>query len=482
MATVGTISSPGIGSGLNVKDLVSNLMATEQGPMNTILKQEATDQAKLSAFGTLKGALGTLQTAASTLNMSSTFASVAANVADSSYFTATTSGTAVAGDYNIQVKALAASQKLMSSGFSDPTAVVGDGTLTIDIGKYDSATPPGFTAKSGSTPVTITIGPDNHTLAGIRDAINGANAGISASIVNDGTTSRLSITTKDSGTANQVRIGVATSGSSGTGLSALAYNGGAGTGLTQNVAAADAHLVVDGLDIYKPSNTVTDAVQGITLNLLKTTPDATPDKLSLTPDTDKIRTAIDSFVSAYNAVHAQISQLTAYDSSTGTASLLTGDSTTTGIDAKLRSMVTSTVATGIPGLTSLTDIGVGFQLDGTLKVDTDKRDKVLNDPTMDVKKLFVKSSDTMVGVGSIMNTGVSAMIFGNDATINQKVDNLNADFKQLESRKTNETARLQQVQDRYTLQYSSLDTLIASMNQTQSYLTQQLAALKANSA
>nr|WP_307727997.1 flagellar filament capping protein FliD [Massilia terrae] len=465
---------------MNVKDLVSNLMATEQGPMNTILKQEATDQAKLSAFGTLKGALGTLQTAASTLNMSSTFASVAANVADSSYFTASTSGTAVAGDYNIQVKALAASQKLMSSGFSDPTTVVGDGTLTIDIGKYDTATPPGFTAKSGSTAVTITIGPDNHTLAGIRDAINGANAGISASIVNDGTTSRLSITTKDSGTANQVRIGVATSG--GSGLSALAYNGGAATGLTQNVAAADAHLVVDGLDIYKSSNTVTDAVQGITLNLLKTTPDATPDKLSLTPDTNKIRSAIDSFVSAYNAVHAQIGQLTAYDASTGTASLLTGDSTTTGIDAKLRSMVTSTVATGIPGLTSLTDIGVGFQLDGTLKVDTDKRDRVLNDPTIDVKKLFVKSSDTMVGVGSIMNTGVSAMIFGNNATINQKVDNLNADFKQLEKRKTDETARLQQVQDRYTLQYSSLDTLIASMNKTQSYLTQQLAALKANSA
>lgn len=479
MATVGTISSPGIGSGLDVKSLVSNLMATEQGPMNTILKQEATDQAKLSAFGTLKGALGTLQTAASTLNMSSTFSSVAASVADSSYFTATTSGTAVAGDYNIQVKALAASQKLMSSGFSDPTAVVGDGTLTIDIGKYDTATPPGFTAKSGSTPVTITIGPDNHTLAGIRDAINGANAGISASIVNDGTTSRLSITTKDSGTANQVRIGVAASG--GSGLSALAYNGSAGTGLTQNVAAADAHLVVDGLDIYKSSNTVTDAVQGITLNLLKTTPDASPDKLSLKPDTDKVRTAIDSFVSAYNAVHAQISKLTAYDASTGTASLLTGDSTTTGIDAKLRSMVTSTVATGIPGLTSLTDIGVGFQLDGTLKVDTDKRDKVLNDPTMDVKKLFVKTSDKMVGVASIMNTGVSNMIFGNNATINQKVDNLNADFKQLEKRKTDETARLQQVQDRYTLQYSSLDTLIASMNKTQSYLTQQLAALKANS-
>lgn len=481
MSSVGTISSPGVGSGLKVNDLVSSLMATEQGPMNTILQQEASDQAKISAYGTLKSALGNLQTAASTLNMSSTFASVAANVADSSYFTAASTGGAVVGDYNIQVKALAASQKLVSTGFKDTTTVVGDGTLTIDIGKYDtSTTPPGFTAKSGGKPVTITIGSNNDTLAGIRDAINGANAGISASIINDGSGNRLSITTKDSGTANEVRIGVSTSDGSATGLSALAYDASASSGLTQNVQAADAHLIVDGLDVYKSSNTVTDAVQGITLNLLKTTPDTTPNKLSLTPNTDQIRTAIDAFVSAYNSVHSQISSLTAYDASTGTRSLLTGDATTNGIDAKLRSMVTSTVATGIAGLSSLTDLGIGFQIDGTLKVDTTKRDKILNDPTIDVKKLFVKTSDKMVGVASIMNTGVSGMILGNNAIINQQVDNLNADVKLMENRKTNETARLQQVQDRYTQQYSSLDTLIASMNQTQTYLTQQLAALKAN--
>ncbi len=480
MASVGTISSPGVGSGLDVKSLVSSLMATEQGPMNNILKQEATDQAKISAFGTLKSALGTLQTAASTLNMSSTFASVATNVTDSSYFTAAPTSGAVVGNYNIQVKALAASQKLISTGFKDTTTVVGDGTLTIDIGKYDTSTPPGFTAKSGSKPITIAIGSNNDTLAGIRDAINGANAGITASIINDGTGNRLSITTKDSGTANEVRIGVATSGS-GTGLSALAYDGSSSSGMTQNVQAADAHLIVDGVDVWKSSNTVTDAVQGITLNLLKTTPDNSPNKLTLTPDTDKIRTAIDAFVTAYNAVHSQISTLTAYDASTGTRSVLTGDATTNGIDAKLRSMVTSTVATGITGLTSLTDLGIGFQTDGTLKVDTSKRDKILNDPTIDVKKLFVKTSDKMVGVASIMNTGVSSMILGNSAIINQQVDNLNADVKLMERRKTDETSRLQQVQDRYTLQYSSLDTLISNMNQTQTYLTQQLAALKSNS-
>jgi flagellar hook-associated protein 2 len=474
------MSSPGIGSGLDVKTLVSNLMATEQGPMTNIVKQEASDQAKISAFGTIKSVLSTFQTAASTLNLSSTFSAVAPHVADASYFTATMSGTAVAADYNVEVKALAASQKLVSKSFTDTTTVVGDGTLTLDIGKYDtSTTPPGFVAKSGNTQVKITIDPTNHTLAGIRDAINNAHAGVSASIINDGTGNRLSITASDAGTGNAVRIGATESG--GAGLAQLSYDGSASSGLTQNVPAADAHLIVDGVDVYKSSNTVTDAVQGITLNLLKVTPDNTPNKLSLTRDTDKVRSAIDTFVNAYNAVHKQIASLTAYDATTGTGSLLTGDSTTTGIDSKLRTMVTTSVATGIPGLTSLTDIGIGFQTDGTLKVDTDKRDKILNDPTIDVKKLFVKSSDSMVGVASIMNTGVSNMILGKDALINQQVDNLNADYKLLEGQKTGETKRLQQVQDRYTSQFSSLDTLIANMNQTQQYLTQQLAQLSANS-
>lgn len=478
MSTVGTISSPGLGSGLDVKTIVSNLMTTEQGPMNALNKQEADDQAKISAFGTIKGALSTFQTAASTLNMSSTFSSVTASVADSSYYTATMNGAAVAGSYDIQVKALAASQKLVSKDFSDTKTVIGDGTLTLDVGKYDTNTPPGFTAKAGSTPVTITINSSNDTLAGIRDAINAANAGVSASIINDGTGNRLSITSSDTGTANAVRIGVTESGAAG--LAQLSYDGSASSGLTQNVAAADAHLVVDGLDVYKSSNTVTDAVQGITLNLLKQTADNTPDKLSITRDTNKISSAIDTFVSAYNAVHQQIASLTAFDASTGTGSLLTGDSTTATIDNKLRSMITSTVATGIPGLTSLTDLGIGFQTDGTLSVDTDKRDKILNDPTIDVKKLFVKTSDTMVGVASTLNTGVSNMILGPDATLNQQVDNLNADVKLVDQRKTDETARLQEVQNRYTAQFSSLDGLVATMNQTQQFLTQQLAQLSAN--
>jgi flagellar hook-associated protein 2 len=476
---VATISSPGVGSGMDVKTIVSQLMATEQGPMNKLIQTEAKDQAKISAFGTLKSALSTFQTAASTLNMSSTFTSVAPAVADPSFYTAALNGVAVPGSYNIEVKALAESQKLVSQTYATTDTVVGDGTLKLSIGKYDTtASPATFAQKSGSSSVTINIDATNHTLGGIRDAINAANAGVSASIINDGTGARLSITSSDSGTANAVKIEATESGAAG--LAKLAYDGVATTGLEQKVTAADAHLVVDGVDVYKPSNTVTDAVQGITLNLLKVTTSA--DKLSLSRDTDKVRKAIDSFVTAFNSVHKQLDSLTAYDSGTQTGSLLTGDATATAIDSKLRAMISGTVAGGIQGLSSLTDIGIGFEKDGTLSVNADRRDKLLNNPTIDVKKLFVKTSDNMVGLASVINDGVSKMILGSDATINQRVDSLKADVTSIGKRKTAESSRLQDVQARYTRQFASLDTLIASMNTTQQFLTQQLASLSANAA
>jgi flagellar hook-associated protein 2 len=476
---VATISSPGVGSGMDVKTIVTQLMATEQGAMNKLVQSEAKDQAKISAFGTLKSALSSFQTAASTLNMSSTFTAVTPAVADNSYYTASLNGVAVAGSYNIEVKALADAQKLVSQAYTATSTVVGDGTLKLSIGKYDTTTtPPGFNQKAGTSTVSINIDSTNHTLAGIRDAINAANAGVSASIINDGTGARLAVTSSDSGTANAVRVDVTESGDAG--LAKLAYNGAAGTGLEQKVSPADAHLIVDGVDVYKPSNTVTDAVQGVTLNLLKTTTSA--DKLSLTRDTSKISKAMDDFVSTFNSVHKQLVSLTAYDASTQTGALLTGDATATAIDSKLRSMIAGTVANGVAGLSSLTDIGIGFEKDGTLSVNADRRDKILSDPTKDVKKLFVKSSDKMVGLASVINDGVSKMILGSDATINQRVDSLKSDVLSIGKRKTVETTRLLQVEARYTKQFSGLDTLIASMNTTQQFLTQQLAALSANAA
>jgi flagellar hook-associated protein 2 len=477
---LGTLSSTGIGSNLDVKSIVSQLMATEQGTTNSLNAKETSYNAQLSAIGTLKNNLSTLQVAAQTLNLSSTFSTVKPSVTDSSVLGASVNGVATPGSYNIQVQSLAQAQKLISGGFASTSTVVGSGTLTIDIGSYSNANSPPvtFTPNTDNTQKTITIDSSNNTLQGIADAINNANAGVSATIINDGTNYRLSLASKDSGTANQIKIGVSESG--GAGLAQLAYDASAGgvSNLTQNVAAKDAVLSVDDVTITKSSNTITDAIQGVTLNLTKENATTT---LNLAHDTTAASTAIHSFVDAYNAVAKQISTDTAYDSSTNTASIFTGDSTLQMIQSQLRSALSQAIPNAPSGLAVLSDVGVSFQTDGTLAIDDNKLSAALADPTRDISRLFVKSADGTIGFGSRLNTLVSGMIFGSDATLNTRIDGINSSIKNINSQLATESQRLKEVEQNYNAQFTALDSLIGSMTATQNYLTQQLASISANS-
>lgn len=477
-----TLSSPGVGSNLDVKTIVSQLMKAERQPLALLDKQQASYSAKLSAFGTLKSALSTFQQAAQTLNVSSTFASVKSSVADSTVLGAAINGTPTAGTYNIEVKSLAQSQKLISTGSASNSSVIGNGTLTIDVGAYsDAGAPPvSFSATSGSAPISITIDSTNNTLEGIRNAINDAHAGISATIINDGTSFRLALTSTESGLAKAVRIGVTEIG--GAGLAQLAYDGSTGgvSNMTQNVAAANAVIKVDGVTITKPGNTITDAIQGVTLNLSKETATGLSTKLTLTRDTDSVSSAIDNFVKTYNAVSKQITDATAYNTATGTGSVLTGDATVRSLQTQLRNSLSSAIGGAQSGLSTFSDLGVSFQKDGTLAVDADKRAKVLADPIKDVKKLFVTSNDGTIGLGSRINTLVSGLIFGNDAVLNGRIDGLNTSIKGVDTRRTAQNLRLAAIEQRYNAQFSALDTLISKMNTTSSFLTQQLSALNAN--
>jgi flagellar hook-associated protein 2 len=478
---VATISSPGIGSTLDVKTIVSQLMTVESQPLTLLATKEASYTAKLTSFGLVKSALSSLQIAAQKLNLSSTYSAVTPSVADSSILSATVNGTTPAGSYDIEVQQLAQAQKLISSGYAATDTVVGSGTLTISLGTYsDASTPPvTFTGKTDSTPVSITIDSTNNTLEGIRDAINNSDAGVTASIINDGTSYRLSLSSQATGEQNAVKIAVTEDGAAG--LAQLAYDGSAGgvSNLTQNVAPQDAVIKVDGITITKPSNTITDAIQGITLNLTKETDSGVTTKLTLSRDTASIRTALQGFVDAYNSVNSQIASSSAYDSATGRASPLTGDATLRTIQTQLRSNITNPVAGAPTGLTTLTDLGIGFQTDGTLAIDSSKLDKILADPTIDLSKLFVKSSDGTIGYGSRINSLVSGMIFGDDSIVNGRIDGLNTSIKDIDNQRDQENTRLTTIEARYTAQFSALDTLIASMTSTSTYLTQQLAALSA---
>jgi flagellar hook-associated protein 2 len=389
------ITSTGLGSGLDINGLVSQLMAAESQPLQQLNAKEASYQATLTGYGQVKSALSTFQAAMSGLSSASTFQPVTATSGDPSVYTATASSIAIPGSYSIEVTQLAQSQKLASSAFATVNDVVGTGTLTFQFGTDDGAGT--FSVNSAKAAQSVTIDAAHNTLTGVRDAINAANVGVSATIINDGTGYRLSITSKDTGAANSLKITASNdadgNNADNSGLSQLSYDPagtlGNGKNLSQTVAAQDALLSVDGItNISKSSNTITDVVQGVTLNLLSPSATGVSATLSVANDSSSAQTAVQGFVSAYNTLTQTLSSLTAYDPTTQQGGILQGDTSVNTIQTQLRSLLTSNI-TGLTGnYKLLSDIGVSFQLDGTLAVDSTKLQTALNNSPNAIAGLF----------------------------------------------------------------------------------------------
>ncbi|NMM36023.1 MAG: flagellar filament capping protein FliD [Glaciimonas sp.] len=466
------LSSAGIGSGLNVNSLVSQLMSVESAPVTLLDTKEASYQAKLSSYGTLKSALAALQTAAKAISTPYTFSPIKANITDPTVLSASVSANAVAGNYNVEVQSLAQSQKLITgTGYANTTDVVGTGAITFNFGAYDTAVPPVFTGNTSKTAKTVTLGA-NTTLAGMRDAINAANMGVSASILNNGTSNYLTLTSNDTGAINALQITV-----SDPSLNAIAYNptSGGTTNMAQIVAAKDAVIVVDNVKITKPSNTITDAIQGVTLNLTKTMPAGTTTKIALTRDTSSVQTAITAFVQAYNDANTAIKTATAFNTITGKGSVLTGDNTTRTIQTQLRAMFSAPVPGAPSGMAMLADVGISFQKDGSLAIDTAKLAAAATDPSKDLSKLFA-TTDSGKGYGYQMDVLIGK-ILSPVGTLIDRTNSVNKSIKDIGTQRDTINARLVGVEKRYRAQFTALDTLIASMTTTSNFLTQQLANL-----
>jgi flagellar hook-associated protein 2 len=408
------ISSPGIGSNLDVNGIVSQLMAVEQQPLTALARKEATQQNKIAAYGALKGSLTALQGALSGLSDASKFQqskNVAVN--DTSMLTASATSIASAGSYAVEVTKLAQSQKLLAAGQASSTAVVGSGTLTFSFGtvdksagsfdsvtgKYTDAT---FTG-NGAAAKTVTIDASNNSLEGIRDAINKAGIGVTASVLNDGSGSpyRLSLSTNSSGATNSLKIDV-------TGDPALqallAHNpaANAGQALQETVTAQNAEFKLDGVTISKASNTVTDVIQGVTLNLLKANVGSAA-RITVSTGSANIADPLSSFVKAYNDLNKQITDMTAYDPKTKQGGVLLGDSAVRTIQNQLRNALNQTVEGVSTSYNSLSKIGVAFQKDGSLLVDNAKLQAATSNAFNDVVSLlsnFGTTTDTLVKYNS----------------------------------------------------------------------------------
>ncbi len=409
------IAAPGIGSSLDVNSIVTQLLNIERQPITVLDQREAGIQAKITAFGTLQGALSSFQTAAQGLSDASKFLAYNASSGDSTVASVSASSIATAASYALDVTTLAQAQKLVTVGQASANATVGNGTLTFDFGTisggtFDSVTGKytgaGFASNGGATK-TVTIDSTNNSLQGIRDAINSANIGVAASIVNDGNATspyRLVLTPTNSGAANSLKISVSGDAAL-SNLLAQDVSPGGTQNLAQTITAQNATFKVDGVAITKSSNTVSDVIPGVTINLLKPASSTT---LTVSRNTQTVQNSVQAFVKAYNDVNKNLTTVSAYNTATQQGAILQGDSSVRNIQNQIRNTLNSTIA-GLGGnLTALNQIGVSFLKDGTLSLDSTKLQSAVDNNFTDIASLFAavgKSSDSLVSfLGSDANT------------------------------------------------------------------------------
>lgn len=472
-----SIASLGVGSNLDLNGLLDKLAAAESQPLVMLQKQQVSYTAKLSAYSVLKNALSSFQTAASKLSGAALFQGVTAASSVSDVLTASASATSTPGSYAIEVTKLAQAQALAATGVLDVKAAVGKGTVTIDFGsisggtldpatgKYSGAA---FSPDASRTAKSIVIDDSNNSLEGVRDAINAsADIGVTASIVNDGGASpyRLVLSSKQTGEASSMRIAVAGDASL-QGL--MNYDASAAQSMQQTAVASNAALKVNGIAITSSTNTVKEAVQGVTMTLAKTGVST----LAVSRDTASIESAVNDFVKAYNNLQSTSSQLTAYDKGKKTGAALVGDSTLRGIQTGIRAALNTPQA---GDLKVLSKIGVTFQKDGTIAFDATKLKSALADNSTAVSELFAGTGGN-TGYG----TQVAALVGGYISTqgaLSSATAGANATLKSLDTQYASTEVSVQAKVARYRAQFTQLDMMMARMNSTSSYLTSQFDAM-----
>ncbi|MBI3771278.1 MAG: flagellar filament capping protein FliD [Gammaproteobacteria bacterium] len=430
------LSVGGVGSGLDVNSIVTQLMTLERKPLTLLQKQEKSLNTELSAYGKLKSALSTFQTAVTNLSTSSGFAKFSATSADTTKFTATADSTAVAATYNVRVVQLAQAHKVSATGVY-------------------AAQQGSFNITSGTNTFGVTIDATNNSLTGIRDAINNAagNTSVSASIINDVTGNKLVLTAKSTGAASAISA-VDTAGAVAATLSFATVT---------NFAAQDAQITVDGFTVNSASNTVTGAITGVTLTLNQT--DTVAKTLTVGRDVATIKGDIQKFIDAYNGVINTIRDL---GGKTGT---LSGDSGLLTVERGIRDVL-NTAATGL-SFSYLSDIGISTQKDGTLSINSAKLDTQLGTDFNGVVNLF---SNATQGFAARFKSKVSDWTVAN-GMIAGREDGINARISSVKDRQTALEYRLTLIEQRYKKQFTALDSLVSSLQNTSNSLAQQLANL-----
>lgn len=464
MASVSTL---GIGSGLKLADILDSMQSAEKAALVPITTQQSAFSAKLSAYSTMSSAIETFQTANTKLNNADLF-SAFKTVSSSTAFSATGTTGAIAGKYSVNVTALAKAQTLTTATQTSNTTALAttDSRLTIQA------------AADGSKPIEVKISAADSSLTGVRDAINKANAGVTASVIKTGDGSyRLSLTADKTGTDNAVTLSV-----DGDNLmkDLLNYGGTGASNVEQSVVAQNAELTVNNVKITNSSNTISDALEGITLNLNDVT--TGEQSLTITKDTSSASTALTEWVTAYNTLQDAFSSLTKYtavdtnaDAQDTSNGALVGDSTLRSIQQEMKSLLNNTASSST--FKTLSQIGITTNpTTGQLETDKTKLDAALAKDPAGIKAMIIGDGKT-TGIATTLATRMTDWL-SSKGNIQSAKDGVSKTLNNLTKQYNAANERINDTIARLKTQFTALDLLVAKLNTTGDYLTAQFETTK----
>ena len=466
------ISTLGIGSGMKLSDTLDLLTSAEKKSLEPISKQQSAATAKLSAYGALKTAVQAFQTANSKLKDAALYTSTTAT-SSSSAFSADSDGNALAGKYTISVKNLAQSQTLTSEKGTDVKAAIGSDAATRTL-KFVSA---------DGKEKSITLTKDQTSLTALRDTINKSDVGINASLIKVSSTEfRLSLTSTATGTDHALKSLSVTGDDDLNSFIGFDAADQTNSAMKQSVEAKNANLTVNNVAIESSSNTITEAVEGVTLKLNDET--SGNQTLTVSSDTSKAKNAITDWVNAYNSLQDTIGNLTKYtpvdagtdqDSKNGA---LLGDGTLRNIQTQLKSILANSSGSAV--YKTLSQAGVTTDpTNGKLKLDADKLSSALGVNPNGLRDMFT-GDGKKTGVTTVMDTTLSAFL-SSKGVLQGATDSISKKLNQLTDQYNTASKRIDDKMARYKAQFSKLDVMISKLNSTSTYLTQQFDNISSSS-
>lgn len=438
----------GIGSGVDTQAIVKALVEAEKAPkQQQITTQQTTNTTQVSAVGMIKNALDTYRSAIAKLNTATAFTGLAGTSSDEKVAKTTVDATASSGKYALEVRQLATSSKISSDVFA------GGPSSTVN----NSGDPQTLTISQSGNDYNVTI-PDGSTLQQARELINAklTSHGISANILTDAKGSRLVMSSTTTGEGSDITL---------SGDSTLAKN------TSPGAAAQNAKYTIDGLELESKSNTVTGAISGVNIDLVaegKST-------ISVGTNTDTLKTSVQSFVSAYNALMTAINNQTKVtatgDASTTSGGTLTGDATMRALVSSVRNELVKSSGSG--SMTMLSQMGINTdQKTGLLALDDSKWNKAVASNASDIAKVFTGDNGLIKRMTAATEsyTGTSGILASRTKNLNEKLTDLTKQQEALDRRIENLTTTL-------TAKYNAMDTLVAKLNATSSSVMSTLNAM-----